>query len=61
VNGPLLTPLEAAELLRLPRSTLYELCRRGVLPHLRLGRHIRFERDSLERFVRQQLDEGRTS
>lgn len=49
----LLTSEEVAELLRIPRSTVSEYARRGVLPSIKLGRHRRFVRsdvaDAIER------------
>ncbi|MFZ5769771.1 MAG: helix-turn-helix domain-containing protein [Bacillota bacterium] len=42
-----LTVEEAARLLRLKRSTAYELVRRGFIPSIRLGRFIRVPRDRL--------------
>jgi excisionase family DNA binding protein len=44
----LLTADEVAELLRLPVSTIYDLARTGRLPHLRIGRALRFSRRDLE-------------
>lgn len=38
---------EAARLLRVGRSTIYELVARNEIPHRRLGKHIRFNRDAL--------------
>jgi len=38
-----LTAEEVAELLRLPVSTIYDLARTGRLPHLRIGRALRFQ------------------
>lgn len=44
----LLTADEAARLLRVPRSTLYELVRSRGLPHVRIGeRGLRFTRSDL--------------
>lgn len=49
----LLTADEVAELLHIPRSTVSEYARRGVLPSIKLGRHRRFVRsdvaDAIER------------
>jgi excisionase family DNA binding protein len=42
---------EAAELLNVPRSTVYELVRSHHLPHVRLGRSLRFTREQLARWV----------
>jgi putative molybdopterin biosynthesis protein len=43
-----MTASEVAELLQLPRSTVYELARRGELPCARLGRAVRFVRSEIE-------------
>jgi excisionase family DNA binding protein len=40
----LLTADEVAELLHIPRSTVSDYARRGVLPSVKLGRHRRFVR-----------------
>jgi excisionase family DNA binding protein len=49
---PLLDANEAARLLRVPRSTLYELVRSRGLPHVRIGdRGLRFTRAGLESWV----------
>jgi excisionase family DNA binding protein len=47
----LLTAREVAELLRLPGSTVYELARTERLPHLRIGRAMRFSREDLETYL----------
>ena len=44
-----MTAAEVAVLLALPKSTVYELARRGELPCARLGRTVRFLRDDIER------------
>lgn len=49
---PLLNADEAAKLLHVPRSTLYELVRSRHLPHVRVGRTLRFTRSDLARWVR---------
>ena len=45
--------------LRIPRSTLYEFCRRrhDPLPRLRLGRSVRFERREVEAWLSRQRSE----
>lgn len=49
---PLLDAKEAARLLKVPRSTLYELVRSRGLPHVRIGdRGLRFTRADLARWV----------
>jgi excisionase family DNA binding protein len=52
LSDPLLDACEAAKLLHVPRSTLYELVRSRGLPHVRIGdRGLRFTRSGLERWV----------
>lgn len=53
LTEPLLNADEAAQLLHVPRSTLYELVRSRHLPHVRVGRGLRFVRDDLGRWVRE--------
>jgi excisionase family DNA binding protein len=43
----LLTADEVAELLRVPRSTVSDYARRGVLPSIKIGRHRRFVRSDV--------------
>lgn len=43
----LLDAREAAKLLHVPRSTLYELVRSRDLPHVKVGRGLRFTRADL--------------
>lgn len=52
LTEPLLNADEAAELLHVPRSTLYELVRSRHLPHVRVGRGLRFTRQDLAEWVR---------
>ncbi len=47
LTEPLLDTNEAARLLRVPRSTLYELVRSRGLPHVKIGRTLRFTRKDL--------------
>jgi excisionase family DNA binding protein len=47
-----LTVVVAAGLLHVTPARVYELCRAGVLPHVRLGRQVRIPEDELEAFIR---------
>lgn len=47
-----MTAAEVAAMLALPKSTVYELARRGELPCARLGRTIRFLREDVETRLR---------
>lgn len=44
-------PEEAAELLSIGRSTLYELMTAGLVEYVKLGRCRRIRRSALERYV----------
>ncbi len=48
LDWPLLKPEQAAELLSVRVSWVYDAVRSGRLPCLRVGRHIRFTRHMLE-------------
>jgi excisionase family DNA binding protein len=60
LDAPLLTADEVAGLLAVPRSSVYEYARRRVdpLPSLLIGRHRRFDRRTVERWLGQQLGAG---
>jgi excisionase family DNA binding protein len=53
-EGPLLRPEEAARLLSVKTSWVYEAVRAGRVPCLRVGRHIRFTRHMLEDWLAEQ-------
>lgn len=44
----LMTAREVAEMLRVPVSTVREWGRRGILPRVKLGHHVRFIRSHVE-------------
>lgn len=47
----ILTVAEAAILLRIPRSSVYKLAQEGKIPAQKVGRHWRFHRATLEKWV----------
>jgi len=55
---PLLDANEAARLLQVPRSTLYELVRSRGLPHVRIGRALRFTREDLGQWIAKNTYKG---
>jgi len=59
LEEPLLTPADAARLLVVKTSWIYEAVRDGRLPCVRIGRHIRFLRTDLEGWVGAQRDSAR--
>jgi excisionase family DNA binding protein len=58
LSEPLLRPEDAAELLSVKVSWIYEACRSGRLPHIRVGKHLRFTRLDLECWVSSQRCRG---
>ena len=51
----LLTAQEVADRLRIGKSTVYLLCRRGELPHVSIHRSVRIPADALRRWLQAQL------
>ncbi len=56
LSEPLMTADAVAALLAVPRSSVYEYARRqrNPLPAVRIGRHLRFLRVDVERWVTEQ-------
>jgi excisionase family DNA binding protein len=50
-NGRLLRAEEVANLLAVPKSWVYREVRADRLPHMRLGRHLRFAEPSIRAFI----------
>lgn len=46
-NADILTVEEAADLLRIPRSSVYKLAQEGKIPAQKVGRHWRFHKATL--------------
>ncbi len=55
-NSDVLTIDELSTYLKIPRSTLYKLVREGKIPSQKVGRHWRFRKEAIDRW----LDETRT-
>ena len=49
-----LTAEEVAEYLRLPLSTVYKLVQDKRLPGFKVGKHWRFRKDSIEKWIKDQ-------
>lgn len=58
MTGPLLDAAAAAELLSVPKTWLLAEARAGRVPHIRLGRYVRFDRDELIEWVRSSRHRG---
>ncbi len=50
-DGEILTVLEVARFLRVPKSTVYKLARLGQLPASKVGKHWRFLRRDVQRWI----------
>jgi excisionase family DNA binding protein len=50
-DSEILTVEEAASLLRIPRSSIYKLAQEGKIPAQKVGRHWRFHRVTLLRWI----------
>lgn len=50
-HDPLLTADEVAELMRVTRGWVYAETRRNAMPHLRLGRYVRYRRSTIEAWM----------
>jgi excisionase family DNA binding protein len=54
LGGRLLTAKEVGELLQLNASWVLDAVRRNAIPHIRLGRHVRFRRIDIETWLSDQ-------
>ena len=51
LDGEILTVLEVARFLRVPKSTVYKLARLGELPASKIGKHWRFLRRDIQGWI----------
>lgn len=51
IANRLLTAAEVSEILRVPRSTVYELARAGRIPFLKVGRRPLFDPELLREWI----------
>ena len=49
--GDVLTIKEVADYLRIPKSTLYKLVRESKIPSQKVGRHWRFRKKAIDRWL----------
>jgi excisionase family DNA binding protein len=55
----LLKAAEVAELLRVKESTIYKWVHYGYIPHIKLGSSLRFNRDSVLKWARNNENKGK--
>ena len=53
ITKDILTIEELSEYLRISKSTLYKLVREGKIPSQKVGRHWRFHKDNIDRWLGQ--------
>ena len=51
INAEILTIDELAAYLRISKSTLYKLVREGKIPSQKVGRHWRFKKTAIDRWL----------
>lgn len=54
----IMKPVEVAEYLKIPVSTLYKLCQEGKIPAMRVGKHWRFRKEQINRWLDENLVSG---
>lgn len=58
IGDQLLTASDVAELLAVPERWVREHTRGGLIPHLRLGRYVRYRKDAVVRWLDEQERNG---
>ena len=51
ISGDVLTIEELSAYLKIPISTLYKLAREGSIPSQKVGRHWRFRKEAIDRWL----------
>ena len=51
--GSVMTIGELSDYLKIPRSTLYKLAQEGKVPCQKVGRHWRFRKEAIDRWLEQ--------
>jgi len=51
MNTRLMTASQTAKLLNISKHRLYDLAKRGIVPHVRLGRQVRFDKNQIEDWI----------
>ncbi|PIQ89261.1 MAG: DNA-binding protein [Candidatus Omnitrophica bacterium CG11_big_fil_rev_8_21_14_0_20_42_13] len=58
VNDPILTVEEVGEYLKIPKQTLYLWARTGAIPAVKVGKHWRFKRSSIDIWIEEKEKES---
>ncbi|MEW6542421.1 MAG: helix-turn-helix domain-containing protein [Nitrospirota bacterium] len=57
-ESDILTVIEVAQFLRVPKSTVYKLARLGELPASKIGKHWRFLRRDIQEWMHDRSSQG---
>ncbi len=55
---PLITPDEVAKLFRISKASVYRWAERGLLPAVKVGRTVRFNRQDVEQLIKTPVPNG---
>jgi len=55
----LLTPQEIADILGVQPSTIYQWTHQGYIPHVKIGKFVRFKEKDVEKWVERKEESGR--
>jgi len=58
---PVMNIAEVAEYLRIPRASVYKLAQQGRIPCQKVGRHWRFRREAVEKWLSREMPDVRIS
>lgn len=50
------TVKEVADMLKIPKSTVYEYIRKHVIPSFRIGRHVRIRKEDLDECIERLME-----
>ena len=59
IDNSILTIDELAAYLKVAKSTLYKLCQEGKVPGQKVGRHWRFRKETIDRWLDKQTGESK--
>jgi len=57
----LLTPQQIADILGVKPSTIYQWTHQGFIPHVKVGRLVRFREKDVTEWLERRFSQGRTS
>lgn len=58
-DPPVMTLVEVADYLRIPKASLYKLAQQGRIPCQKVGKHWRFRKAALEQWLSNSYETGR--